>query len=191
MLIELLKIFWIFFKIGLFTFGGGYAMIPLIQQELVKNNYLTQQEIIEFIGISESTPGPFAVNIATFTGFHGIDANVWFKILGSSVATLGVVLPSFIIIFLIAKYSERILKTKQAGYILSAIQPMVLGFILSAFLTVTLTTILGNYFTEITFDYKALIIFGIILILGLFVKKIPPVVLIVISMILGIIIYGI
>ncbi len=191
MLIELLKIFWIFFKIGLFTFGGGYAMIPLIQQDLVKHGYLTQSEIIEFIGISESTPGPFAVNIATFTGFHGIDANIWFKILGSFVATLGVVLPSFIIILLIAKYSEKFLKTKQVGYIVSAIQPMVLGFILSAFLTITLTTILGNYFTEITFDYKALIIFGVILILGLFVKKIPPVGLIIISMLLGIIIYGI
>lgn len=191
MLIELLKLFLIFFKIGLFTFGGGYVMIPLIQQDLVKHNYLTQSEIIEFIGISESTPGPFAVNIATFTGFHGIDANIWFKILASFVATLGVILPSFIIILLIAKYSEKFLKTKQAKYILSAIQPMVLGFILSAFLSVTLTTILGNYFTEIIFDYKALIIFGVILFLGLFVKKIPPIGLILISMLLGIIIYGI
>ena len=68
---------------------------------------------------------------------------------------------------------------------------MVLGFILSAFLSVTLTTILGNYFTEIIFDYKALIIFGVILFLGLFVKKIPPIGLILISMLLGIIIYGI
>ena len=186
----LLKLFIIFFKIGLFTFGGGYAMIPLIQQELLSGEYLSQTQLIEFIGISEATPGPFSINIATFSGFHGLDGNVGMRILGSAVATLGVILPSFIIILLIAIFSERLLKTKQATYIFSAIQPMVVGFVMAAFLTVTLTAILGNFMTEVTFDYKALIIFGVVLVVGLFIKKIPPIGLILMSMLLGIIIYG-
>ena len=188
---ELLKLFWLFFKIGLFTFGGGYAMIPLIQQELLSNDYVTHSQLIEFIGISEATPGPFAINIATFSGFHAIQGDVWLRILGSVVATLGVVLPSFIIILLIAMFSEKLLKTKQATYIFSAIQPMVVGFIMAAFLSVTLTSILGNYFTEISFDYKALIIFLVVLAIGLFIKKIPPIGLIFISMVLGLILYAI
>ena len=181
-----LEIFWTFFKIGLFTFGGGYVMINIMSHTIVnKKGWLTEDKMFDLLVISESTPGPFAINGATYIGYK--HAKFW----GSFFATLGVILPSFIIILLIAKYSEKFLKTKQAKYILSAIQPMVLGFILSAFLSVTLTTILGNYFTEITFDYKALIIFGVILFLGLFVKKIPPIGLILISMLLGIIIYGI
>lgn len=185
----LLKLFFIFFKIGLFTFGGGYAMIPLIQQELVKEGYLTQAEVIEFIGISEATPGPFAINISTFAGYNAFD-EIYMKILGSVVAALGVVLPSFIIILLIAKFSEKILKTKPVKDALSAIQPMVIGFILAAFLTVTLTVILGNFMKEITFDYVALIIFLIVLGVGVFVKKIPPWGLILLSMVLGVILYG-
>src|SRR5690554_7973448 len=92
MLIELLELFFIFFQIGLFTFGGGYAMIPLIRSEMAGHGYLTIQQIDQFIGISESTPGPFAINMATFVGYHSQG------ILGAFVTNLGVVLPSFIII---------------------------------------------------------------------------------------------
>ena len=69
-ILELLKMFWIFFKISLFTFGGGYAMIPLIIQEMQAHNYLTEAQLFQFIGIAESTPGPFAINISTFAGFE-------------------------------------------------------------------------------------------------------------------------
>ena len=71
---ELIKLFFIFFKIGLFTFGGGYAMIPMIRQEMVSNNYLTLEQVTQFIGIAESTPGPFAINMATFSGL----SYIWF-----------------------------------------------------------------------------------------------------------------
>ena len=112
-MMELLELFFIFFKIGLFTFGGGYAMIPLIRQEMVNGGFLTIDQVNQFIGIAESTPGPFAVNMATFAGFHTY--GIW----GSVFATLGVVLPSFIIILLIAYFSDKFVKTRPVQKILS------------------------------------------------------------------------
>lgn len=178
----LLKLFFIFFKIGLFTFGGGYAMIPLIRQEMVLGGYLTIDQVNQFIGIAESTPGPFAVNMATFAGFHT------FGIWGSVVATLGVVLPSFIIILLIAYFSDKFIKTKPVQTVLKFLKPVILGLILSAGLSVLLHSILGDYFVEIEFDFIALIIFGLVLGLSFF-KKLTPIHLVIISAILGMTLY--
>ena len=91
-----LKLLWTFFKIGLFTIGGGYAMIPMIKSEVVAVGWLTESELLDFMAISESTPGPFAVNVATFVGFN--EAGV----LGALCSTLGVILPSFIIILIVS-----------------------------------------------------------------------------------------
>lgn len=178
----LLKLFFIFFKIGLFTFGGGYAMIPLIRQEMVLGGYLTIDQVNQFIGIAESTPGPFAVNMATFAGFHT------FGIWGSVVATLGVVLPSFIIIILIAYFSDKFIKTKPVQTVLKFLKPVILGLILSAGLSVLLHSILGDYFVEIEFDFVALIIFALVLGLSFF-KKLTPIHLVIISAILGMTLY--
>lgn len=94
---SILELFWIFFKLGLFTFGGGYAMIPQIKEIIVeKKKWLTDDEMLEIIAIAESTPGPIAVNMATYIGY--LRKKFW----GSFFATLGVVLPSFIIILLIS-----------------------------------------------------------------------------------------
>ena len=101
-----LKLFYEFFLIGLFTFGGGYAMIPLVRELVLDNNWLTEPEFYDFIGVCESTPGPIAVNMATYIG-----ANEG-GILGSICATLGVVLPSFIIILIIAMISKKFIKNK-------------------------------------------------------------------------------
>ncbi len=91
------KVFSTFFKIGAFTFGGGYAMIPLIQHEAVeKNHWISDDDILEIVAIAESTPGPIAINSATFVGHRAAG------FLGSTVATIGVVLPSFVVISLIA-----------------------------------------------------------------------------------------
>ncbi len=100
---ELLLLFWIFFKIGLFTFGGGYAMIPLIREELVGGGFITEELLRDFIGISESTPGPFAVNMATFIGMDNAG------LIGAFFATFGVVLPSFLILLLIARFGSKVL----------------------------------------------------------------------------------
>ena len=91
-----LLLFLEFFKIGLFTFGGGYAMIPLVKEVVLEYGWLTESEFYNFIGICESTPGPIAINMATYIGARQGD------LLGSICATVGVILPSFIIIILIA-----------------------------------------------------------------------------------------
>ena len=93
----LLDLFWTFFKIGAFTFGGGYAMLPLVQAEVARRGWMTGEALVNFIAVSESTPGPFAINMATAVG------NQMGGILGAACATLGVVLPSFIIILIVAR----------------------------------------------------------------------------------------
>ncbi len=191
MLLKLIELFFIFFKIGLFTFGGGYAMIPMIQQELLNGAYLTQAEIIEFIGISEATPGPFAVNIATFTGVHVFaDYPLVVQLLAGFTVTLGLILPSFLIIYFIAKFSSKIFENKHVHNALKTIPPLLVGFIFAAFLNIALTAILGHYKVEIAFDYKALIIFTIIFIIGFFYKRTSPIFLIVLSGLLGLFMYG-
>lgn len=183
--LELLNLFLIFFKIGAVTFGGGYAMIPLMRQELVAGGYLTLAQIDQFIGIAESTPGPFSVNVATFAGFEN------YGILGSIVATLGLVLPSFIIILLIASLSAKFLQTKAARGILMMVNPLTIGFIFAAGLGVTLTVTLGDYLGNISIDYIAIGIFVFILGLSFIYKKINPIYLILISGVLGLIFYQI
>ena len=102
-----LELFWIFFKIGLFTFGGGYAMIPQIKDVVIeKKKWLTEDEMLDIIAIAESTPGPIAINSATYIGYKQN------KILGSIFATLGVVLPSFMIIFIISLFFDKFLENE-------------------------------------------------------------------------------
>ena len=118
------ELFYIFFYIGLFTFGGGYAMISLIQEEVIKHSWLSEEALLDFIAISESTPGPFAINIATFVGSQvgGI--------LGAVCATLGVVLPSFIIILLVAMIMKKALKNRFVQGGLNGVRPVVISLIL-------------------------------------------------------------
>ena len=105
------NLFYIFFKIGLFTFGGGYAMIAQIKEIIVeKNKWITEEELLEILTIAESTPGPIAINMATYIGYKRE------KILGSIAATLGVILPSFIIIFFISLFIEQFMSLKVVKY---------------------------------------------------------------------------
>ena len=99
-----LELFIEFFLIGAFTFGGGYAMLPLIQQVVLEKGWLSQEQLIDFIAIAESTPGPLAINMSTFVGVR------LGGLLGAMMATLGVVLPSFIIITIVAKCFEAFRK---------------------------------------------------------------------------------
>lgn len=102
-----LELFWIFFKIGLFTFGGGYAMIPSIKEIVIeKKKWMTEDEVLDIIAIAESTPGPIAINSATYIGYKQN------KLLGSIFATSGVVLPSFIIIFIISLFFNKLLENE-------------------------------------------------------------------------------
>jgi chromate transporter len=119
-----LTLFLTFFKIGLFTLGGGYAMIPLIQAEVIdRHGWMTLEQFAEFVGIAESTPGPFAVNISTFCGIT--TAGFW----GSLCATAGVVLPSVIIILLIASMANRVLSHWSTKSALQGAKPAVVGLL--------------------------------------------------------------
>ena len=115
-----------FFKVGLFTFGGGFAMIPLIKEVVLKYNWLSEPEFYDFIGVCESTPGPVAINMATYIGYQRK------KILGSILATLGVVLPSVIIIFIISLFFDKFLANQYVAYAFVGIKACVAFLILKA-----------------------------------------------------------
>lgn len=122
-----LALFLAFFKIGLITFGGGYAMIAIIQRELVeKKKWIENDEFLDVIAIAESTPGPIAINSATFIGYK---RGGFF---GSLFATLGVVMPSFIVIFAISFVFEWFLSLKYVAYAFKGIQACVAYLILAA-----------------------------------------------------------
>ena len=101
-----LLLFFTFLKIGAFTFGGGYAMLPLVQGEGASHGWMTVEELVNFIAVSESTPGPFAVNVSTYVGAETGG------IFGAFCATLGVILPSLVIILIVAKCFERFQKSR-------------------------------------------------------------------------------
>lgn len=124
---EYLKLFGVFFKIGLFTFGGGYAMISLIEHEVgERREWISMDELAELFAIAESTPGPIAVNSATYIGYRR--AGVW----GGVFATLGVVLPSFIIIYLISLFYEQFMAMRVVAHAFKGIQAAVAFLILRA-----------------------------------------------------------
>lgn len=123
----LLEMFLTLFKIGLFTFGGGYAMLALLESELVeKKGWLEKEEFLDMVAIAESTPGPIAINSATYIGYKRA------KVLGSAVATLAVCLPSFIIIFVISLFLDKFLEFRLIQYAFRGIQACVVYLILSA-----------------------------------------------------------
>ena len=127
---KLLPLFWTFFKIGAFTFGGGYAMIPLIQKETVENHkWITDDDILEIIAIAESTPGPVAINSATFVGYR--TCGFW----GAVCATLGVVLPSFGIILAISYVLDAFRDLKVVQYAFNGIRAGVLALLFKALWT--------------------------------------------------------
>lgn len=123
----LLSLFWAMFKIGLFTFGGGYAMIAVVERELSeKKKWINHEEFTDMVGIAESTPGPIAINMATYVGYKKAG------IIGSIFTTIGVVLPSFIIIFLISLFFDKFIQLKFVGYAFRGIQACVSFLIISA-----------------------------------------------------------
>ena len=127
---RLWPLFWTFFKIGAFTFGGGYAMIPLIQKETVENHkWITDDDILEIIAIAESTPGPIAINAATFVGYRTCG------FLGAACATLGVVLPSFVIILAISYILTAFQNNKAVKYAFNGIRAGVLALLFKALWT--------------------------------------------------------
>lgn len=172
----LLKLYLAFLKIGTFGFGGGYAMLPLIQKEIVTNNgWLSQSDFMDIIGISQMTPGPIAINSATFVGFR---AN---GLLGSIVATLGVITTSFILVSLANYFFAKFKNSKILENALKGMRPALVGLIISVFLTMSFES-----YTDLNSIIIALII-GFLL----YKTKLHPILIIVIAAVLGILFYGI
>ena len=133
-----LELFYTFFLIGLFTFGGGYAMIPMIQEQVVGRGWISEKSLTDFIAISEATPGPFAINISTFVG------NSVGGVFGALCATIGVILPSLIIIIIVAMIMKKFMKNRFVQGALAGVKPIVLALILSTALLLFVKTIFFN-----------------------------------------------
>lgn len=177
------ELFFTFLKIGAFTFGGGYAMLPMIQSEIRAHSWLDETRLIDFIAVSESTPGPFAINISTYVGMETAG------LLGAFCATLGVVLPSFVIIYLVAKCYEKFRESSVVKGCMTGLKPAVVGLIAAALITTGKPVFFPNgvsaaVFTSANFIVSAAI-FLLMLLLSL--KKLSPVIIILISAGLGII----
>ena len=175
-----LELFVTFFKIGLFTIGGGYAMLPLIQADVQAHGWMTAEELVNFIAVSESTPGPFAVNVSTYIGAElaGLP--------GAFCATAGVVLPSFLIILLVARFYAAFRSSAIISGAMSGLRPAVIGMIGAAAVSVGQTVFapdgvqaLAGYPLACSLAIFALMAF-------LTHKKLHPIAIILLSALLGI-----
>lgn len=170
----LINLFITFFKIGLFSFGGGYAMLSMIQQEVVtKNTWVSPSEFINMVAISQATPGPIAINMATYVGFK---VN---SILGATFATLGVVMPSVIIMIIITRFFVKFKNNKYVEGAFLGLRPATVGLVAAAAILVSFGTFI---------DYKSIIIFVMAFILS-YKYKFDPILMIIVSGVLGYIVY--
>lgn len=170
-----LELFVAFLKIGLFSFGGGYAMIPLMEKEVVDiNMWLTLPQMVDIISVSQMTPGPIAINLATFVGYK--TAGFW----GSLSATMGVVLPSFIIVLMIAKYYNKFKKLDVVQRVFKGIRPMTVALIGSATFLIAQSSLI---------DVKTVIIGAVSFVL-LKYTKVSMILLILVAGISGILLYS-
>ena len=170
----LIRLYLAFLKIGTFGFGGGYAMLPFIQREIVeKNNWISMTEFTDIIGISQMTPGPVAINSATFVGYKVSG------VLGSVIATLGVVTTSFILVTIINKLLDKFKESKLIKAALLGMRPVLIALIIYAFIDLA---------KEAYIDVKSIIITLIIGVI-LLSKKVHPILVIVIAAVLGVVFY--
>ena len=187
-----LELFLTFLSIGAFSFGGGYGMIALMREQVLSHGWLSEGMLLDMIAVAESTPGPIAVNMATFIG----SAKGGF--LGALVATLGVVLPSFLIILLIAAVMQRLMRYSPVKAFLGGLRPTVVALILST----AAVLLLGNLFGISSFttlpkpDPRGLLILLLLILTPIVSKRLlgkkpSPILLILLSAALGMLFYGV
>lgn len=185
----LLKLFWNFFKVSCFTFGGAYAAIPLIRDMVLGNGWLTDEQLTYMIAVSESTPGPIMVNLATYVGSD--QAGFW----GSLVATVGVVLPAYLVILLIVVLLKNIIQNRYVQAVLRGLKPCVIGIVLATGVYMTVHNALPLSGGKIADMPGVIITAALVAILGLWPKitgkKLSPIQLICFSAVLGVIVYSI
>lgn len=169
-----LSLFWAFFKVGAFSFGGGYAMIPLIKKEIIDiHHWLSMDQFLDIIAISQMTPGPIAINAATFVGYK--IGGFW----GSAAATIGVTAPSFLIIIILALLIIKYRHLPWLEAFFKGVRPAVIALIVQAAYSVGKSS-----FTGIKDMLVAAMVF-----VGLYLLKINPLIIILMAAILGIVIY--
>ena len=188
-----LELFLTFFMIGAVTFGGGYAMLPMIQEQvgLRWGDVISQSALIDFVAVSESTPGPFAVNMATYVGsvVGGQSGGAAMSVFGSFCATMGVVLPSFIIILIVAKCYDKFRESRAVKGCMSGLKPAVVGLIASTVLSIASTVLFPTgvqlaVFGQAAF-YVSIGIFAVMVVLAF--KKVHPILIICLSAAAGIV----
>ena len=185
-----LKLFYIFFKIGLFSFGGGYAMLPMIYQDIQTFGLMSAHEFSNVVALSQMTPGPVAVNAATYVGFRS--AGFW----GSIFATIGVSLPSFIIILIIASFMNRFKTNPVIQAVLSGIRPATVGMIATAVFFFANTSIIRQGFFSLRMlqnplhyvSIPGMVIFALVLLASRYLK-LGPILLTILGGVIGLLIF--
>ncbi|AIM38320.1 chromate transporter [Sphingobacterium sp. SG20118] len=179
-----LELIWVFIKIGIFGFGGGYAMLSMIQEEVVENNaWLTKQEFTDLVAISQMTPGPIGINSATYVGYSAIQHAGYsstIATLGAGMTTIALCFPSFIMISIISYFFIKFRTNKYFGYAMVGIRPLSIS--LMAFAAVSLSS--KDNFT----DYLSPILFSIALFCSIKFKT-HPIIILFVTAIVGILIY--
>ena len=179
-----LELFLGFLKVGCFTFGGGYGAVALIRDVVLSNGWLSEEMLTYMIAVSESTPGPIMVNMATYIGSS--QAGFW----GAAVATLAVVLPSFFIMLLVSTLLAAVIKNKYVQAVLRGLKPCVVGIVLATGIWMTAKNFVPG------FDLRAIVLTALLAAISPLwkkfrKKKLSPIALIAISAVLGMVVYGI
>jgi chromate transporter len=198
MITLLAQLFWTFFLIGMFTFGGGYAMLSLIQAEVVvKHAWLTESMFTDIVAISQMTPGPVGINCATYVGYDVVTATGaghLMGIVGSLTATLAITLPSFFIVLLLVRFYTKVKGSPMFEGVMSVIRPAVVGLIgAAALILIFKVDWSGNvpsmHIVEENFpDWKSWLLFAAAF-LASFKFKVNPILLIILSGVLGLLLY--
>ena len=188
-----LQLFLTFLKVGALSFGGGYAMLSLIGDSVLKYGWMTEQELLSFVGVETVIPGPIAVNMATYIGYEQGG------FLGALLATIGVVLPSFIIILIVVALIKNLLKYTPVKTFIASMRPALGGLILSVAVTMAITVFFGIDTVKninFTLDWRTFAVLAVVVIIPLAWKRIKrkefsSILLVVISGVVGILLYGI
>ena len=197
-LLIFLQLFGTFFVIGALTFGGGYAMLSLIQtQVVVEHGWMSESAFTDVVAISQMTPGPIGINCATYTGYQVLEnagASYLVGVLGSAVATFALVLPSFFIVLALVKFYERTMGNSIFEGVMSWVRPTVVGLIGAAAVILILNTswegIVPHFeiIRENFIDYRSWILFGAALVASLWFK-VNPILIIILGGIAGLLLY--
>ena len=188
-----LQLFLTFLKVGAFAFGGGYAMLSLIGDSVLKYGWMTEEELLNFVGVETVIPGPIAVNMATYIGYEQGG------FLGALLATVGVVLPSFVIILVVAACIKNLLKYPPVKTFIASMRPALGGLIVSVAVTMALAVFLGIdtvSTVNLSFDPRTLVVFAVVMAIPIIWKRIKKkefssILLVAISGIVGMLLFGI